>query len=121
MISHLCNSVRRSLSVISIERFISVAFSLSSFNSYFSKKIFQFTIGISLSIYNLVVYAPILAFNDLVIVDNTTVCDFVDLNSKKVLNLIDMVNSYLLPGILMFILSLKKQIKLHNLTLTLLN
>jgi hypothetical protein len=107
------------LSVISIERFISVAFSLSSFNSYFSKKIFQFTIGISLVIYNLVVYAPILAFNDLVIVNNTTVCDFVDLNSKKVLNLIDIVNSYLLPGILMFILSVSSLVcikicKIHS-------
>lgn len=103
------------LTVISVERFVSVAFSISSFNSYLSKKLVQVTVGLMLILYNLVFYVPLLVFNDLdkmketnLIGSNRTLlikCVFTDKNAEKILTLIDMINSFLLPGSLMLVLS----------------
>lgn len=111
------------LTVISIERFVSVAFSISNFNSYLSRKLVQFTLSFMLVLYNLIFYAPLLFFNDLIEhstnYTNETKCDFIDSNSKNILTLIDMVNSFLLPGSLMIVLSIMaficiKTSKIHS-------
>lgn len=100
------------LTVISFERFVSVAFPISTFNSYLGKKLVQFSIGFVLILYNLVFYSPLLVFNDLISLtpSNTNnslfICDFIDSNSKHILILIDMINSFLLPGIIMVVLSI---------------
>ena len=53
------------LVVISLERFVSVAFSLSNLNSYMNKKLFQVTVGFVIILCNIIIYSPLLVFIDL--------------------------------------------------------
>ncbi len=119
------------LAVISFERFVSVAFSISHLNSYMNKKPFQLAAGLLIVLINLIIYAPLLALIDLVTLkeissasrSNQTgqhfTCDFANIKVKKIFTLVDIITSMLLPATLMFVLSVCtmiciKTIKIHS-------
>lgn len=99
---------------ISIEKFISIQF------SKLKVVVFQNTIIILIVIFNLSYYSPFFVYSTLIAQNNTDsdmlnsnssssslvyTCYFQDLNQKKVLYMMDLVNSTLLPFALMIVFS----------------
>lgn len=95
---------------ITIERFISIAFPKQS--ALFKKRKYQISFVLIISFYNFAFYLPIPLFVLLVAysdASNSTnasqsyLCDFRTENSRRILSLLDLANSTLIPFALMFV------------------
>jgi len=89
---------------ISIERYISI---FDPKNKYFLlKNQIQFIFIIGLTVFNMLLYAPIGIFLDLVILENQTVCYFIHVYWNDTYGYIDLINRVIIPFILMIIFSI---------------
>ena len=89
---------------ISIERYISISIPK---NKYFLlKNQIQFIFIIGLTVFNMLLHVPIGIFLDLVILENQTVCYFIDVYWNDTFGYIDLINRVIIPFILMIIFSI---------------
>jgi len=89
---------------ISIERYISIAYSAKK--DFLRKKKIQLSFIIVLVLFNLILYVPIGINFELFIIENYTVCSFVDFFWQETYGYIDLSNRVILPFVLMIIFSL---------------
>jgi hypothetical protein len=88
---------------ISIERYISIAYSAKK--DFLRKKKIQLSFIIVLVLFNLILYVPIGINFELFIIENYTVCSFVDFFWQETYGYIDLSNRVILPFVLMIIFS----------------
>jgi len=89
---------------ISIERYISIAYSAKKF--YLRKKKNQMGFIIGLVLFNLILYVPIGINFELTIIKNYTVCNFVKYFWQEAYGYIDLTNRVIIPSALMIIFSI---------------
>jgi hypothetical protein len=89
---------------ISIERYISIAYLAKK--DFLRQKKIQLAYIITIALFNLILYVPIVISFDLVIVENQTVCTFVDTFWQETYGYIDLTNRVIIPFALMIIFSI---------------
>ena len=93
---------------ISIERYISIAYSAKK--DFLRKKNIQLGFIIVLALFNLTLFAPTVVKVDLiesfVIIENHTVCNFVDFFWQQTYGYIDLTDRVIIPFVLMIIFSI---------------
>jgi len=89
---------------ISIERYISIAFSAKK--DFLRKKKIQLGFSIALVLFNLILYVPAAINFELVIFENQTICNFNDHFWHQTYGFIDLLNRVILPFGLMIIFSI---------------
>jgi hypothetical protein len=92
---------------ISIERYISIAYSTKKY--FLIKKQIQLAYIIAVSLYNLLLYVPLDIYNDLIVIEsnqsNQTTCNM-DSYWNYMYNVIDLTNRVIIPFMLMTIFSI---------------
>ncbi len=107
------------LAFISMERFLSIRFSkLKTLKKRFNQFIFIFII----IAYNFLLYSPTIYFASFVNKTNSSACDYIKKEYDNLMSLMDLINSSLMPFLIMFMFSglliqtvLKSRLRLLNL------
>ena len=89
---------------ISIERYISIAYLAKK--DFLRQKKIQLIYIITIALFNIILYVPIGINYDLVIVENQTVCTYVDTFWQETYGYIDLTNRVIIPFVLMIIFSI---------------
>jgi len=89
---------------ISIERYISIAYVAKK--DFLRQKKIQLIYIIAIALFNLLLYAPTGIYFDLVIVENQTVCTYVDYFWLETYSYIDLTNRVIIPFVFMIIFSI---------------
>ena len=107
------------LAFISMERFLSIKF--SKLNT-FKKKLNQFIFIFIIVTYNFLLYTPSIYFLSFVNKTNSSACDYIKKEYDNLMSLMDLINSSLMPFLIMFMFSglliqtvLKSRLRLLNL------
>jgi hypothetical protein len=89
---------------ISIERYISIAYPTKKY--FLLKNKIQLAYIIVLALFNLLLYVPTGLYFDLVIIENQTICNYVDLFWQETYGYIDLTNRIIIPSVLMITFSI---------------
>jgi hypothetical protein len=90
------------LAFISFERLFEIKYAATN---PFKKKRFQILAIIIITIYNLILYSPVMYFISLVNVSNSTSCSFTSSDISLIVRAVDLINSVLISYLLIFIFS----------------